>query len=180
MNAFYIGAHKATEEIAKMLNFERNIRSEELSSAYISAFYNPEEKLFSDTEKHTHSSIHSNALALYFGIALPQMYQPIKKFIMEKGLCCGVYMSYFVLKGLSHINAYDEELKLLVNNGEHGWVNMLNEGATTCFEAWGKEQKWNTSLCHAWASAPIIAICEDLAGKNFEEGTISVEDIHTL
>ena len=93
---------------------------------------------------------------------------------MKKGLCCGVYLSYFDLKGLACINAYEEELRLILNDGEHSWINMLREGATTCFEAWGKEQKWNTSLCHPWASSPIIAVCEDLAGRSFPEGTLSV------
>jgi alpha-L-rhamnosidase len=41
---------------------------------------------------------------------------------------------------------------------------MVKEGATACFEAWGKEQKWNTSLCHPWASAPVLSIIEDIAG----------------
>ena len=41
---------------------------------------------------------------------------------------------------------------------------MLHEGATACFEAWGKDQKWNTSLCHPWASAPISILIEEIAG----------------
>lgn len=41
---------------------------------------------------------------------------------------------------------------------------MLDEGATTLFEAWGKEQKWNTSLCHPWASAPVSVLIEDILG----------------
>ena len=93
------------------------------------------------------------------------MHNRIRDFIMNKGLCCGVQFSYFVLKGLGRIGAYEEELSLLVNESEHSWVNMLREGATTCFEAWGKEQKWNTSLCHPWASAPIIILVEDLNHK---------------
>ena len=43
---------------------------------------------------------------------------------------------------------------LLADDG--AWANMLSEGATTCFEAWGKDQKWNTSLFHPWATAPAI------------------------
>ncbi|MBQ2891052.1 MAG: rhamnosidase, partial [Clostridia bacterium] len=156
---------------------KQSIRSDGLIKAYVSAFYNPKTGLFCDTEKLSHSSLHSNALPLYFGIAEPEMYEDIKNFIMEKGLCCGVYMAYFVLKGLANINAYEEEFRLLINEGEHSWVNMLREGATTCFEAWGKEQKWNTSLCHPWASTPIIALCEDLNGKQFREGTISITNI---
>ena len=41
---------------------------------------------------------------------------------------------------------------------------MLREGATSCWEAWGKDQKWNTSLCHPWASAPVIILAEDVVG----------------
>ena len=48
-------------------------------------------------------------------------------------------------------------------------MNMLRECATTCFEAWGKEQKWNTSLCHPWACAPISILIEDIAGIHLTE-----------
>jgi hypothetical protein len=37
---------------------------------------------------------------------------------------------------------------------------MSAEGATVTFEAWGKEQKWNTSLFHPWATAPLIVFCD--------------------
>ena len=37
---------------------------------------------------------------------------------------------------------------------------MLSEGATATFEAWSKEQKWNTSLFHPWATAPILIMKE--------------------
>ena len=46
--------------------------------------------------------------------------------------------------------------KLISDDG--AWMNMLSEGATTCYEAWGKDQKWNTSLFHPWASAPAILL----------------------
>jgi hypothetical protein len=39
---------------------------------------------------------------------------------------------------------------------------MLKEGATTTFEAWGKAQKWNTSLFHPWATAPAIVFAKDI------------------
>lgn len=51
---------------------------------------------------------------------------------------------------------------------DESWIYSVAKefsGVTTCFESWGKEKKWNTSLCHPWASAPIILICEDLKGK---------------
>jgi alpha-L-rhamnosidase len=54
--------------------------------------------------------------------------------------------------------------ELLSSEEEHSWGNMLKEGATTCFEAWGKDQKWNTSLCHPWASAPVPLLIEEIIG----------------
>ena len=75
----------------------------------------------------------------------------------------GVYMAYFTLAALMK-NGKRELAEKLATDKE-AWLLMLSEGATTTFEAWGKDQKWNTSLCHPWASAPIIAIFEDLNGK---------------
>ena len=73
-------------------------------------------------------------------------------------------MSYFVLKALAKAGEYDLIFELITSQDEHSWGNMIAEGATTCFEAWGKDQKWNTSLCHAWASAPIPVLIEDIIG----------------
>ena len=69
-----------------------------------------------------------------------------------------------MLKALARAGRYEDIYQLIVNQSEHGWINMLRENATTCFEAWGKEQKWNTSLCHPWATAPISVIIEEMAG----------------
>ena len=41
---------------------------------------------------------------------------------------------------------------------------------TACFEAWGKDQKWNTSLCHPWASGAIPLVIEELAGLRPDPG----------
>ena len=71
---------------------------------------------------------------------------------------------YFALRGLGRLGRYDTLYRLLTRDDEYGWRNMLREGATACFEAWGKDQKWNTSLCHPWASGAIPLIIEELAG----------------
>ena len=165
LNAFYIGAKDTVNALCAIVGEKEIYNTKPLKEAFINAFYNPDSGLFCDSEKKTHSSLHSNALPLYWEIAPEHMRTNLKNFILKKGLCCGVQFSYFVLKGLGKMGAYKEELELIVNESEHSWVNMLREGATTCFEAWGKDQKWNTSLCHPWASAPIIALCEDLDGK---------------
>ena len=101
---------------------------------------------------------------MYFDLVPEGAKTQVAGYLEKKGLSCGVMLSYFLLKALAGTGAYDAVYRLLVNESEHGWMNMLREGATTCFEAWGKEQKWNTSLCHPWACAPVSILIEEIAG----------------
>lgn len=110
---------------------------------------------YRDSEHTAHHALHSSVLPAFFGFCPPQRRQSIGDFIMEKGLCCGVYMAYFVLKALCRPGRPADAYRLIVNDGEHSWLNMVREGAATCFEAWGKDQKANTSLCRPWVGAPI-------------------------
>jgi hypothetical protein len=72
----------------------------------------------------------------------------------------GVYMAYFALAALVKCGETEAAETLAVDDG--AWLNMLKEGATTTFEAWGKNQKWNTSLFHPWATAPLIAFAKNI------------------
>lgn len=161
INAFYYGALKYTEMLCELIGEPADLGSERIKAAYNKAFFDKESGLYVDSEGSIHSALHSISLPLFFGIA--ENADPLAELIMKKGLSCGVYFSFFVLKGLVNYGKKQEALELILNDSEHSWVNMLREQATTCFEAWGKDQKWNTSLCHPWASAPIILLIEDLA-----------------
>jgi len=162
INAFYICANQCAEQLAAVLGIGREKKSESLTTAYTNAFYDAETKLFYDDAEKSHAALHANVLPLYLGIVPADAEDTIKAFTLNKGLACGVQFSFFVLKALCKIGAWEDALTLILNESEHGWVNMLREGATTCFESWGKEQKGNTSLCHPWASAPIIVLLEDV------------------
>ena len=70
----------------------------------------------------------------------------------------GVSIAYFALAAL--IKHGERELAEELTLDENCWLLMLSEGATTTFEAWGKDQKWNTSLFHPWATAPAIVFAE--------------------
>lgn len=169
INAYYIHAINTAEKLGELIGIKGDNKAQRYKDAYIKAFYNKETGLFCDDEEKTHSALHSNVLAVFSGAAPVDSYEKIKAYIMEKGLSCGVYFSYFVLKALAKMGAYDDELKLILNESDASWVNMVKEGASCCFEAWGKEQKWNTSLCHPWASAPVIAIIEDILKTDAEK-----------
>ena len=164
LNAFYYGMKKTINHIRDELHIGYRDETDGLRQAFINAFYNPETDLFADAEGSRHSALHSNVLPLLYGIAGGSTVKSIVSLIRKKRLNCGVYMSYFLLKALAAAEENDLLYELLTSSDEHSWGNMITEGATTCFEAWGKNQKWNTSLCHPWASAPIPVIIEDIIG----------------
>ena len=74
-------------------------------------------------------------------------------------------MSYFFLKALCKTKRKSEALSFILSKEKHSWLNMINEGATMLFEAWSKDEKWNTSLFHPWGAAPILIYFEDLENE---------------
>ncbi|NLO37948.1 MAG: family 78 glycoside hydrolase catalytic domain [Ruminiclostridium sp.] len=164
INALYLGAVKTVDEIREALGLEASKRIELLKEAFHQAFYRKANGLFADSIDSDHCAVHSNIYPLFYGFASPATQENIVQFIRTKGLACGVYTAFFLLKGVARAGAHDLVYQLLTSTDRHSWANMLAEGATACFEAWGKELKWNTSLCHPWASAPIPVIIEDLLG----------------
>ena len=161
MNAYYLGALKTMNTLYEIAGSKKRYDFETVKKSYFKAFFNEKTGLFTDSENGCHSALHSNVLPFFYGFTNEEQNKRIVNLIMEKGFSCGVYFSYFVLKSLAQNGEKEKAMELILNKSEHSWYNMIKEGATTCFEAWGKEQKSNTSLCHPWASAPIILLCED-------------------
>ena len=54
----------------------------------------------------------------------------------------------------------------LLNEG--AWRRMLREDATTTFEGWGKDTKWNTSLFHLTMSYAAVFLADVDLKKLFE------------
>lgn len=161
INAYYVGAYQIRNKLRKALSMPCDSKADTLAEAFHREFYKEELKLYTDRKDSLHSSLHSNVLPCFFGFEKAEARNSIQTLIQEKGFSCGVFFSYFVLKALVSLGARQEAYKLLTNDGEHSWKNMLREGATTTFEAWSKETKRNTSLCHPWACSPIVVLAED-------------------
>ncbi len=164
MNALYLGCIRMYERIRAILGYAPVYDFERYRDAFQRSFYREDLKLFVDSEQSTHASIHSNLYALYFGLVPEGAVADVCTYLGKRGLECGVFTAYFLLRGLARAGRRDIMYQLLTNRSEHGWIQMLREGASTCFEAWGAEQKWNTSLCHPWASGPVPLIIEEIAG----------------
>lgn len=160
INAFYIGCVAYTEMIKAELNIPFTEKSSQLKNAFNKAFL--KNGVYVDSETSNHSALHSNCLPVFFDICPEEHKSSVGKMLTEKGMICSVYMSFFYLKALCKLGFKDVTYNLITSDSKNSWLNMINEGATTTFEAWGKEQKWNTSLFHPWATSPIIIIKEDL------------------
>ena len=128
------------------------------------AFLSVDTNLYIDAIGSDHSSVHSNILPLFFPIAPEDKIESISEYLIKRGMCCGVYMAFFYLKALAKAGKFKAVYDLIVSEGKNSWMNMIFEGGTTLFEAWGKDMKWNTSLCHPWASAPVPVLIEDILG----------------
>ena len=164
VNALWYGANVLRERIEGLLGLPASRRSVQIGEAYRAAFFQPAQGLFADSGKSSHCSLHANLYAAFFGLLPPESVTAYEKLLLTPGRVCGVLPMYFALRGLGRMGRYDALYRLLTRDDAYGWRNMLAEGATTCFEAWGKDQKWNTSLCHPWASGAIPLIIEELAG----------------
>lgn len=161
INAFWIGFLKSFDEISEILGFTTANKAETAEKSYIAAFFDKNIGLFCDSEKKAHSAVHSNVLPLYFGIKKDDdtfIKNAIGLIEKKKLTSMGVYMSYFALSALKKNDEYEKAVALATD--EKAWLNMIAQGGTSTFEAWGKEQKWNTSLFHPWAVAPLIVFSE--------------------
>ena len=167
LNAFYYGALQKAAEIERALGRDGSAyekKAERIADAFSSRFVDPATGLYLDAPGSGHSSLHANAVPLAFGLTAGANPDRMVALIREKGLCCGVYIASYVIEACFKYGAADLGYALLVSEDEHSWHEMIKNGATTCMEAWGPDQKWNTSWCHPWSSSPIYLIAEYVMG----------------
>ncbi|MCX8064969.1 MAG: family 78 glycoside hydrolase catalytic domain [Candidatus Hydrogenedentes bacterium] len=168
VNAFYYGAITTTLRIFGEvgINTEKlKEKAEKIFVSYQNIFLDREKNLYRDALNSSHCSLHSNALSLYFGLVKDEeVKKAIFEFIESKGLSCGVYIASYVIEACFREGNPELGWKLLTNNSEYSWKEMLRNGATACLEVWKPEMKMNMSWCHAWSSSPIYLVYEYVAG----------------
>ena len=176
INAFYVGSVLNVEEIKDILGISHENKGKKLAESFNKAFFRADLGVYVDREGSDHPSLHSNMLAPFYGF-VPEGYEErVANHLMNKGMVCGVYMSYFLMRGLCKLGKHEYVYDLITSTDENSWYNMIRDGATACIEAWGKDKKDNTSFCHPWASAPITVLIEDLLGVSYD-GTVGEHHI---
>ena len=170
INAYYLAAIKAANAIASCLALPQYREEQPLTDAFMKAFYHRESGLFKDGETTSHISLVGNAFVYGFGLYDAEDYR--KRFLelySEHGIRSLSFFCVFpVLMGFAR-NGEDGLIReALLDEG--AWKRMLREDATTTFEGWGKETKWNTSLFHLTMSYAALFMAELDLKKTFGEG----------
>lgn len=156
INAYYLYAVKLANLMAEILEQPPYRDTAPLQEAFEKAFLSREKMLFKDGENTDHISLVGNCFVYGFGLCNePQFLENFETMLKEHGIdSLYLFCTFPTLMGLVRHDRPELLRDALLNGG--AWKRMLREGATTTFEGWGKETKWNTSLFHltiAYAAA---------------------------
>ena len=163
INAYYLEAIHCANAMAGELGLCPYRDEKPLIAAMRSAFYDEKRHLFKDSNATEHASYIGNLFAYTFRLCPDEASETaILDWVREKNISYASFYSGFAfLCGLVRFGKRDLAEELVRDEG--AWLRMLREGATTTFEGWGKDSKWNTSLFHLTISfACIFLMDEDL------------------
>ncbi|MBQ4590890.1 MAG: family 78 glycoside hydrolase catalytic domain [Clostridia bacterium] len=168
LNAYYIEAIRCTNKIAAILGEEPYRDESELIGAFTDAFYDAERHLFTDSLHSSHFSYIGNVLPFAFGLCPDdECTDNILAWIGERGVTGVSFFGAFPLKyGLLRRGRRDIVESMLRDSS--AWLRMIREGATTTFEGWGRDTKWNTSLFHLTLSDAAVFLADVNAEAIFE------------
>lgn len=168
INAYYFEAVHCANEIAGLLGKSEYRNESTLRKAIITAFYDPDRHVFRDSNTTTHASYIGNIFAYAFRLCPePACEQNIENMIAQRGISA---VSFFgavpLLYGLIRHGKRETAEQLLAEDG--AWLRSIREGATTTFEGWGRDTKWNTSLFHLTMSDAAIFMMDTNLEALFE------------
>ena len=167
INAWYLGAIKWYNNAAKVLGEKLFEDEEKVYNSFIDTFYLQDKMLFCDQAESKHISIPGNIYAWFAGLAPNQQcIDEIIKLVETKRLNYGMlFIAFPMLSMLQQNNREDLVYSLLTD--QNTWSRMLAEGATSTFEGWSKDIKWNTSLFHLTLSLAAVFMVEDFKISNY-------------
>ncbi|MBS1563112.1 MAG: family 78 glycoside hydrolase catalytic domain, partial [Bacteroidetes bacterium] len=147
-----------------------------IREAFNKKFYHPK------TSSYSNSTVTSNLLPLYFGIAPDSAREAVFGRIVEKmrlgdhyHISTGLIGTQWLMRGLTDYQRPDIALTLATNNDYPSWGYMAANGATTIWELWNGNtaNPQMNSGNHLMLLGDLLTwLYEDVAGiKNNEQGT---------
>lgn len=147
INAYYLNAIKTLNRIAGILGEKDCYNADDLQDKFIRTFYDNERNLYVDSTESAHISLPGNVFPFAFNICPEGFVDSFYRLAEQKGYDkIGIFTAFPLLKGLIREKQKDKVLQIIKSEGT--WKRMLKEGATSTFEVWGKDLKWNTSMFH--------------------------------
>ncbi len=182
-NAIFYGVYLIMGKIAKVTDhfndakFYTN-RAKIIKAQLINRLYDKKngkffDSLNADLSINRHSSHHSSAYALCYGVYDNQeMSDRLAQFVANNGEFIGsIYFVYFMLKGLVDSGHVDKAIELLVNSDNKKnaktFAAILDQlHATISPETWSNYYKPNLTLSHPWGAVPGLIIVKGILGIN--------------
>ena len=160
INAYYYRAVCCLNKMAEVLNEEPYRDQSVLQNAILDAFYDREKHIFYDGINNRHVSLPGNVFAYAFELVNdPAFDQNFLSLLAEKGEDqTFLFTSFPLLFRWAREGNFEATRRLILH--ENTWQRMLREDATSTFEGWGKDCKWNTSLFHMTMSAAAIFLSD--------------------
>ena len=161
INAYYYRAIAVTNKLCSLVGLPQYRDDEErIRGAIIDMFYDREAHLFVDGEEHRHISLVGNAFPYAFDMAPDEEFnRNFRKMLREKGEDATSFFTTFPLLLKFTREGDTEQIRRYILH-EGTWSRMLREDATTTFEGWGKDCKWNTSLFHLTMSGAAMFMAD--------------------
>jgi len=160
INAYYLHAIQTVNKMAKILDQPIYREEAPLLEAFYKTFYNPARLLFRDGEHTEHVSLVGNSFVYGFGLYPSEdCRQAILSLFDPHGInSLSMFCTFPMLCGFSRDGEKERLRTALLNDG--AWKRMLREGATSTFESWGMDTKWNTSLFHLTMSYAALFLAD--------------------
>ncbi|MBQ9107191.1 MAG: family 78 glycoside hydrolase catalytic domain [Clostridia bacterium] len=160
LSSYYLAAINTVNKIAAILGQPEYRNIAPLIETFNKAFFNPEKHLFKDGENTEHICLVGNSFVYGFGLCDDPVFDAnFMSMLKEKGIdSLSFFCTFPVFMGLVRDGRFDTLRECILHEGT--WKRMLREGATTTFEGWGKDTKWNTSLFHLTMSYAAIFMAD--------------------
>ncbi|MCI8459390.1 MAG: family 78 glycoside hydrolase catalytic domain [Clostridia bacterium] len=163
LNAYMLFALRALARLRRALRKPANdTLCQTFAAAYRRTFYRENEARFTDGSKSEHTSFAAQIFGALTGVADGDeaLRANVLSLIDRKRLsACNLFVTPVLFLLLQKWGEKERLYDLIAD--KNAWRNMLAQGATTTFEAFGKEKKWNTSLFHTMFAFPVCFLAEN-------------------
>ncbi len=169
VNAYHYQALRDMQRIAGELGRTDDAKqfgayAEETYGAFQSLLWDAQQGAYQDGIGADHASLHTNMMAMAFGLVPEANRTPVMDFIRSRGMACSVFGSQFLLDAIYNAGDADYGLALLTSQSDRSWYNMIRAGSTITMEAWDNKYKPNQDWNHAWGAVPANIIPRKLMG----------------